>query len=105
MKKCAIYARTATRSQNNFGANIDYQIKQLRSMAARKNLLISDLILETESGVVSRRIKMGLLLAKIKRKEIQEVLITSWDRLSRNPSDLEYFKRLFKNNGVKVITL
>ncbi len=101
-RKYAIYARRAT--EKPVDGMVD-QIKELFNLAAKKDLNITDVFTEYESGLSGQRVKLGKLIAKVKRGEVQGILVTNWDRLSRDYVQAKQLKRLFKSKGVKVFTL
>ncbi|SHH32523.1 Predicted site-specific integrase-resolvase [Thermosyntropha lipolytica DSM 11003] len=97
--KVVLYARVSTKKQEEYLKN---QIKRLEEYANSQGWEY-EVIHEIASGVNENRRGLLKLLNKIKRGEVQKVVIEYPDRLAR--FGFEYFKFFMESFGVELIVL
>jgi DNA invertase Pin-like site-specific DNA recombinase len=88
MKRCVIYSRVSTSSQE-----VDNQIRLLKEIAERKGYELVDVISDVMSGSKGREDRKGfdkLIKGSIK-KEWDSIIVWSVDRLGRSLKDLVSF--------------
>lgn len=97
------YVRVSTDKQDN---SADAQERRIRAQAEAKGIELSDVIVDIDefSGNLDRP-GAKKLLELIARKQIQAVIITSLDRLTRNVRDALDLSDLFKKHGVTFISI
>ena len=106
--KCAIYIRVSSAGQAIKGHSLEAQEKAGISICKQKNL---NPIVFREAGRsankdnLDNRPVLQRILDLADNDEIQYCFVTELDRLSRNPITLEYIKKVFRDNNVKVITI
>ena len=93
--KWAIYARKSTESSDRQIQSIDDQINNLKVIAKREGLKISEIISEAKSAKEPYKRDGFIKLSKlIEQEKISGLLVWKMDRLSRNPIDsgaIQYF--------------
>ena len=82
-----IYARKSTDSEDRQILSIDSQIRELRSLAERHGVAVSDVLVEACSAKAPGRPVFGELMRRVRRGDVASVLCWKMDRLSRNPYD------------------
>ena len=84
-----LYARKSSESDERQTMSIDSQIKEMKDLAKRENLQISEVRQESHSAKESgKRPVFGQLLSDIQNEEFNGILTWAPDRLSRNAGDL-----------------
>jgi DNA invertase Pin-like site-specific DNA recombinase len=85
MTKAVIYARVSTKDQNT-----ENQIKELREVATKSNWEIVKVYSDVKSGSKGRANREGLnaMLTAVTKREVDQVLCWSVDRLGRSLTDL-----------------
>jgi DNA invertase Pin-like site-specific DNA recombinase len=85
MTKAVIYARVSTKDQNT-----ENQIKELREVATKSNWEIVEVYSDVKSGSKGRANREGLnaMLTAVTKREVDQVLCWSVDRLGRSLTDL-----------------
>ena len=88
MKKCVIYSRVSTSSQE-----VENQIKLLKEISKQKGFELVDVISDVMSGSKGRNERKGFdkLIKGSIRKEWDSILVWSVDRLGRSLKDLVSF--------------
>lgn len=87
--KYCLYARKSSESDERQTMSIDSQIKEMRELAEREGLLITETRQESHSAKESgNRPVFVSLLEDIKKQEFNGILTWAPDRLSRNAGDL-----------------
>lgn len=97
--KVVLYARVSTKKQEEYLKN---QIARLEEFAKSKGWSY-EIISEIASGVNENRRGLRKLLNKVKRGEVEKVIIEYPDRLAR--FGYEYIKFFFESFGVELIVL
>ena len=99
MSLFAIYSRVSTDEQN-----IDQQNKMLKDFAKSRNLKIRSYSDFGVSGKISDRPEWNRLIKDIEKNKIQGLIVTKWDRITR---DLEYaleFLKFWKKYQFKLLS-
>ena len=97
--KVILYARVSTKKQEEYLKN---QIKRLEEYAEDRGWKY-EVISEIASGVNEHRRGLRKLLNKVKRGEVEKVVVEYPDRLAR--LGFEYLKFFLESFGVELITL
>ena len=87
MGKYVIYARKSTESEDRQVLSIDSQVREVRQLAARHGVAVTEVLTESRSAKAPGRPIFGQLIRRIQRGEIGGVLCWKMDRLARNPYD------------------
>lgn len=104
-KKYFIYARTAVKSQKGEYSAINWQVKQLKEFAKQFDFEIAGVISTYSSGMDGSKRRCMNLFKRLKKQDVQGILCTKWDRLTRDFVLYMQLKELFERNGIEVITL
>ncbi len=84
-----LYARKSSESDERQAMSIDSQIKEMKELAKKEELLISDVRLESHSAKISGQRPIFMqLLGDIREQRFNGILTWAPDRLSRNAGDL-----------------
>jgi len=100
--RVVIYGRVSSYDQKQHG-DLYRQIEVLREYATKNNLQIVDIITDVASGLNTKRKGIIKLFRMVENKEIDKVLITYRDRLTR--FGFEYLEAYFKSYGVEIVVL
>ncbi len=87
MSKYVIYARKSTESEDRQVLSIDSQIREVRQLALKHGVQVSEVLSESRSAKAPGRPVFGQLVKRIHRGEINGLLCWKMDRLARNPYD------------------
>ena len=87
MPAYVIYARKSTESEDRQALSIESQIKELKLIAARQGIAVSDTLTEARSAKAPGRPVFGELMRRIRRGDVLGVLCWKMDRLARNHLD------------------
>jgi DNA invertase Pin-like site-specific DNA recombinase len=87
MPHSVIYARKSSESEDRQVLSIDSQIQELKLLALRRGLEVSEVLTESHSAKAPGRPVFGNLMHRIRRGEIDTVLCWKMDRLARNHFD------------------
>ena len=82
-----IYARKSTESEDKQVLSIDSQIQELKLVALKRGLTVSEVLTESKSAKAPGRAIFGGLMRRVHRGEIAGVLCWKMDRLARNHFD------------------
>ncbi len=98
-----IYARYSSDSQRD--ASIDGQIRVCRDYANREGYtVIGEYIDRAKSARNANRDDFQRMIADSEKRLFDVVLVYKLDRFSRDRYDTLYYKKLLKNNGVRVVS-
>ena len=87
--KYCLYARKSSESDERQIMSIDSQIKEMKTLAERDNILIKEIRYESHSAKASgQRPVFQKLIADIVSGEFNGIMTWNPDRLSRNAGDL-----------------
>lgn len=98
--RTSIYGRVSSYDQKQHG-DLDRQIEFLRKYAMKNKLLVVDEITDLASGLKTDRRGLKKLFKLVVDKEIDKVIVTYKDRLTR--FGLGYLEEFFAAFGVEVI--
>ncbi len=87
MGQYVIYARKSTESDDRQVLSIDSQVRELRQLAERHGVAVSEVLTESRSAKAPGRPVFADLVRRIHRGEVSGVLCWKMDRLARNPYD------------------
>ena len=87
MLKYFLYARKSTDVEDKQILSIESQLAELRELAKRENLNITDEFIEKRSAKIPGRPVFNEMLKRIQNGEVQGIVCWKIDRLSRNPVD------------------
>ena len=87
MRQYVIYARKSTESEDRQVLSIDSQVRELRQLALKHGVDVSEVLTESRSAKAPGRLIFGQLMRRINAGQIAGVLCWKMDRLSRNPLD------------------
>jgi DNA invertase Pin-like site-specific DNA recombinase len=82
-----IYARKSTESDDRQVLSIDSQIQELKLLALRRGLEVSEVLTEARSAKSPGRLIFGQLMKRVTKGEVGAVLCWKMDRLARNHFD------------------
>ena len=103
--KIVIYARTACAAQDEvIPKSIESQLQTCRDFAKQHGYLIINEIWEVGSGIDPNRKGIKKLLKRCDKGDINNVLTTTPDRLSRRSEDYYYFKKHLANKGANLVS-
>lgn len=87
MRTYVIYARKSSESEDRQILSIDSQTKELKLLALRRGLEVSETLTEAHSAKAPGRPVFGDLMRRINRGQVAGVLCWKMDRLARNHLD------------------
>lgn len=106
MKKKRAYAYT--RSATGETSHIQLQTICVSEYCRSKNLRLVDIFTDShKSGSnIFQNNSFDEMLSKCRKKDkIDEIVVTDWDRLSRNTYDLYLITELLSKKGIKLVAL
>lgn len=110
MSTYVIYARKSTESEDQQVLSIESQIREMKALAARQGVAVSDVLTESRSAKAPGRPVFGTLMRRVRRGEIDGILCWKMDRLARNHYDTgqvlqaladQRVERIITSDGVK----
>lgn len=99
MLKIVGYARVSSREQANESHALEQQVARLKAAGA------TEILTDIDSGSKSNRPNFRKLLGMVQRDEIQEVVITRIDRLTRELKTVLEIRDVFINSSVNLRAL
>jgi DNA invertase Pin-like site-specific DNA recombinase len=101
MKRVAIYSRVSTTDQS-----CESQLRDLREYCrARRWDQVTEFIDEGVSGTTDRRPALDELMAVVRRRRVDVVVVAAFDRFGRSVRHLVETLELFRHLGVEFISL
>jgi site-specific DNA recombinase len=82
-----LYARKSTESEDRQILSIDSQISELKTLAQRRGIAVTEVLTESMSAKAPGRPVFGDLMRRVTRGEIGTILCWKLDRLARNHLD------------------
>ncbi|MCD6209486.1 MAG: IS607 family transposase [Methanophagales archaeon] len=98
--KAVIYARVSSADQKE---DLERQIEVLQRFAEKEGLKVIEVVTDIASGLNGKRKGLKKLFELVKNREIEKVLITYRDRLTR--FGYELMEEFFKSYGVDIVCL
>lgn len=103
MKYAVIYARYSSDRQNDM--SIDGQIAECRKFAESHDMIIvQEYIDRAFTATTDKRPEFLRMIEESKNKEFEIILVYQLDRFARNKDDSGYYKKILRENGVKVVS-
>ncbi len=98
-----IYARYSSNNQRE--ESIDAQLRGCRDYAAKNGYIIVDTYCDSaKSGTTSERQAFMEMISDGDKHKFNYVLVHKFDRFSRDKYDTVYFKRVLRQNNIRVIS-
>ncbi len=101
MKKCLIYGRKSTSSQEEKSHNLKDQITGLKKYAKKLGYKVVNVFQEYKSG---SKAAFSNLLEAVKQGEVKVIVCQDISRLARSYCDWKDIEKMFEEKGVKVVT-
>ena len=104
--KAVIYTRVSTKEQAENNASLQTQKKYCQDFAKKKGLIVLDYFGGTfESAKSDERKEFQRMLSYVKRnKEVDTIIVYSYDRFSRTGPNGAYISQQLLKNGVKTLS-
>lgn len=99
-KRTAIYARVSTPEQS-----CEPQLQDLRQYVAARGWQASEFVDEGISGTREKRPALDRLLAQVRARKVDVVIVAAFDRLGRSVRHLVETLELFRHLRVEFISL
>jgi len=100
------YSRVSSEQQRQSGASIEAQAQKIRAQALLKEVTLTEIITdEGESGKNFDRPGMKRLLDMVRANEVDMVIVTNLDRVSRSARDTDDLIKLFTKHNVTFISI
>jgi DNA invertase Pin-like site-specific DNA recombinase len=99
-RRVAIYARVSTLDQS-----CEAQLRDLREYVAARGWHATEFIDHGVSGAKDRRPGLDRLLAAVKARKVDVVVVAAFDRFSRSVRHLVECLELFRHYGVEFVSL
>ncbi len=104
--KCVLYGRVSTEDQKDTD-NVTTQLMKLREVVGAQNerTIVEEIADEGISGQIFERPGLQKIIKMAEGKGLNEVWVTSMDRLSRDSDLTGYIKFILRRKGIKVFAL
>lgn len=100
------YARVSTEQQADSGLSLEHQDGKIRAMAAVQDAELVDVIVDGgASAKTLDRPGMARVLALVDARQIDAVIVTKLDRLTRSVRDLGELLDRFQRRGVRLVSV
>ena len=100
------YVRVSTDKQAGQGVSLEAQGERIRAMATVQGVELLEVIVDAgESAATLNRPGVGRLLALIDGRQVQTVIVTKLDRLTRSVRDLADLLERFERRGVSLVSV
>ena len=96
--KIALYLRVSTDDQTT-----DPQKMELQAYAAQRGWIVANTFVDTISGSKSTRLALDKMLAQVRQKRYDAVLVVKLDRLARSLSHFAQLVAEFDKHGVALV--
>jgi site-specific DNA recombinase len=103
--KAVGYTRVSTDKQADHGVSLEAQVEKIRAMAVVQGAELLEVITDAESAKSLDRPGMARLLAMVDRGEVQTVIITKLDRITRSVVDLGTLLERLKKHDVSLVSM
>jgi site-specific DNA recombinase len=99
-----IYCRKSSESEDRQVLSIESQTRELELLAARLNLPVAEILMESKSAKDPGRPVFNQMMQRLYRGEAAGIICWKLDRLARNPVDGGSIIWAIKQHGIKVMT-
>ncbi|MBI4641700.1 MAG: recombinase family protein [Candidatus Tectomicrobia bacterium] len=99
-----LYCRKSSESEDRQVLSIESQINELKQLAQRLNLTVTDILTEAQSAKAPGRPIFNALMQRIYKGEAKGVLCWKLDRLARNPIDGAAVIWAIKQHNIEIVT-
>jgi site-specific DNA recombinase len=82
-----IYCRKSSESEERQVLSIESQVKELKELAGRLKITVSEILTESQSAKCPGRPVFNALMGRVYKSQITGIIAWKLDRLSRNPID------------------
>jgi DNA invertase Pin-like site-specific DNA recombinase len=100
VKRAALYARVSTTDQTP-----ENQLQALRAFATARGWSVAEFVDHGVSGAKERRPQLVAMLAEVRRRKLDVVVVTKLDRLARSTHHLVTLGKEFQTLGVDLVAL
>jgi len=103
MKTAVIYARYSSDNQNE--QSIEGQLRVCQDYAQRNDILILNTYIDRAmTGTNDNRPDFQKMIKDSNNKEFEYIIVYKIDRFSRNKYETAKYKKILKDNGVKLLS-
>src|SRR5688572_13458941 len=103
--RAVIYTRVSTDGQAESGLSLDHQLTKCRALATVHDYTVADEIADAgESAATLNRPGLDRVLALVKARQVEAVLIAKLDRLTRSVRDLADILQLCQDRHVALVS-
>src|ERR1017187_7332692 len=100
------YIRVSTEKQADFGVSLEAQTAKVQAMAVVRGAELAEVIIDAgESAKSLNRPGMARLLSMVDAGEVDTVIISKLDRLTRSVKDLAELLERFTRRGVSLVSV
>lgn len=100
------YVRVSTDKQADRGISLEAQMERIRAMAIVQGVDLVDVIVDAgESAATLERPGLAQLLARVDAREVETVIVTKLDRLTRSVRDLGDLLERFARRHVSLVSV
>ena len=97
--KAALYYRVSTTDQTP-----DAQVNALREYATKRDFDVADEFVDTASGATRKRTELDRMMAAVRKRQIDVVVVWAFDRFARSTSHLATTLEEFQSLGVDFVS-
>ncbi len=87
MSQYIIYCRKSSESEDRQVLSIESQINELKELASRQNLKVSEILIKSQSAKYPGRPIFNEMMNKLHKGQLKGIICWKIDRLARNPID------------------
>ena len=105
IKRAVAYCRFSSENQRD-GYSIEAQLFAIKEFCNKENFeLVGEYIDEAKSATTDDRKNFQRMIQDSEKHQFDYIIIHKLDRFSRNRYDFAFYKKILKDNGVKVISV